>query len=115
MLHTLTVRTCTGTSLNTCIGVCIYCMWASSDRGSEARVRPDHAVLLTRPPLHAQLEVWECVIRYHTSSRTCKDREDNPAGERVWPDLISYDMQIGMTLTEQYFIGCYYILHYNAM
>lgn len=32
------------------------------------------------PPSHAWLGVWECVIRYHASSRTCEDRESDSKG-----------------------------------
>lgn len=34
---------------------------------------------------HAWLGVWECVIRYHTSSRTCEDREGAGGGRvLIW-------------------------------
>lgn len=62
------------------IGVCIHVgpFWRRHRGTCEARL----CCFCPPTPLsHAWLGVWECVIRYHTSSRTCEDREGNPAGE----------------------------------
>lgn len=104
--HTRTGTSMRLISLGVCISVCCICI--SPDRSSEARVRPD----LAHPPhsaSHAWLGVWECVIRYHTSTKTCKDREGNPAREgkrvgvgsvQIWSDQINTAMQMGGKLKE---------------
>lgn len=68
--------------------------------------------MLSHPPTplsRARLGVWECVKRYHTSSRTCEDREGNPAGGGVsWSNLSNTAVPMGGKLKLLYFNGFYY-------